>query len=318
MRKLISVLLNFIILPFIYVFAPLFRRAAITGVGIPRCRKFGFQPILIHYYQPVPEYESVPDEYFVDKQHFPGFSIHKNNVLLMLRNISAFAPECVWPEYVDKEGVYFSQNKSFGFSSAVLLHSLIRFYGTRHMVEIGSGYSTLISIEALKRNHPGSDFRLTCIEPHPPACLSNIGKTHFACIDIVTQKAENVEPAVYLRLRENDILFIDSSHVSKLNSDVNYLYLHILPRLAKGVIIHIHDIYIPYEYPRVHFYGQQKIFWNEQYLLQAFLTNNNEFEIIMPGYFVQADMSEGFRKAFPQYDPLKHRATSSFWLRKTK
>jgi len=106
--------------------------------------------------------------------------------------------------------------------------------------------------------------------------------------------------------------------VSKLNSDVNYLYLQILPRLAKGVIVHIHDIYIPYEYPAVHFYGQQKIFWNEQYFLQAFLTNNRDFEIIMPGYFVQTDRNKDFQAAFPHYDPRKHRATSSFWLRKVR
>ena len=316
MRNIIFTLLDFIMFPFILIFAPLFLLAARTGAGISLCRRFGFQPVLIHYYQPIPKYESVPDEYFVTKQNLPGFSLHEDNIPSILGNISAYAHECAWPDHATGKGIYFSLNPSFGFSSAVLLHTIARYFGTRTVVEIGSGYSTLVTLGALKKNYPDGGFRLTCIEPNPSQWLHTVAQKHSSSITLLAQKAEYIDEAVYLKLRENDILFIDSSHVSKLNSDVNHLYLHILPRLTKGVIIHIHDIYIPYEYLRVHFYGKQKIFWNEQYLLQAFLTNNKDFEIIMPGYFVQTDMNNDFRKAFPQYDPLKHRATSSFWLRK--
>jgi hypothetical protein len=80
--------------------------------------------------------------------------------------------------------------------------------------------------------------------------------------------------------------------------------------------VHIHDIYIPYEYPREHFFGRNKMFWNEQYLLEALLTENPHWEFLLPGYFVQKDMEPEFRSAFPHYDPRTDRKTSSFWIRR--
>lgn len=318
MRTYFSWLIKILATPFIFIFSPLFYWVAKTGNGVSICRKMGFQPLLVHYYEPVPEYESIPVEYFHTRQTFPGFEIDAATVSAILQTLSSHAGECQWPENKSAEGVYFSQNGSFGYSSAAILHSTIRSFHSRGVIEVGSGYSSLIILEALKKNYPEGEFNFICIEPYPRPWLKEVAARNPGGMDLRAEKAETVDENMFLKLRENDILFIDSSHVSKLNSDVNYLYLHVLPRLAKGVVIHIHDIYIPYEYPRVHFYGKQKIFWNEQYLLQAFLTNNENFEIIIPGYFVQTDMSDDFRKSFPHYDPSKHRATSSFWLRKIR
>jgi predicted O-methyltransferase YrrM len=315
-KTIIVSLLKVILLPFIILFSPLFYLVAKTGIGVPITRKFGFQPIRVHYYQPIPEYESVPEDYFQTQQNFPGFGINLDRVTKTLKSLSSYACECEWAENQAEEGVYYTQNLNFGYSSAAILHSMIRASQSKQVVEIGSGFSSLITLEALKKNSPLGDFKFKCIEPFPSKWLAERMSQYPNSVDLLSQQAETVDSSVYQELNKNDILFIDSSHVSKLNSDVNFLYMQVLPRLKKGVIIHIHDIYIPYEYPKVHFYGQQKIFWNEQYILQAFLTNNKDFEIILPGYYVQNDMKDDFQVAFPNYNPQIYRATSSFWLRK--
>jgi len=82
------------------------------------------------------------------------------------------------------------------------------------------------------------------------------------------------------------------------------------------VLVHVHDIYLPYEYPASHFFGAHKLFWNEQYLLQALLAGNPGFEVLLPGFHVQTELGAEFARAFPAYDPARHRKTSSFWLRR--
>jgi hypothetical protein len=316
MIKIIIIALRILLVPIAFILSPFFSLIARTGVGISITRNFGFHPLRVHYYQPVPEYESVPDEFFIKKQKFPGFDMNIERVKETLEKLSGYAIECSWPEAKGRDGIYYSQNPSFGYSSAAILHAMIRSYSSKGVVEIGGGFSSLIALEALRKNSDNGNFSFKCIEPFPSEWLKDLAQESPDNIKLYIERAEKMDIEAYLDLKENDVLFIDSSHVSKLNSDVNYIYLQVLPRLAKGVIVHIHDIYIPYEYPRVHFYGLHKYFWNEQYMLQAFLTNNNDFEIILPGYYVQTDMRDDFQRVFPHYDPAIHRATSSLWLKK--
>jgi predicted O-methyltransferase YrrM len=242
--------------------------------------------------------------------------IDTDKIKVTLSRLSTYAGECNWPEQFAGEGVYYAQNPGFSYSSGILLHTMIRAFNSRRVIEIGSGYSTLASLDALRLNYPDNGFKLTCIEPYPHRWLEDTVARHPNAVELLKRKAEEVDLQTYLMLEEGDIFFIDSSHISKLNSDVNYLYLRVLPRLKPGVIIHIHDIYIPYEYPRVHFYGKPRYYWNEQYFVQAFLTGNKDFEVILPGYYAQTDMQADFCTAFPGFDPAKYRRTSSFWLRK--
>jgi len=315
-KKIIIPILRVILYPLVILTSPIFYLAAKTGIGIPWCRRLKFHPLAVHFYQPIPEYEEIPNTFFQTKQSFPGFKIDDTTIRQTLERLSLYSDECVWPEQPDTPSTYYAQNPHFGYSSACVLHSLIRAYNTKNIVEIGSGFSTMISMGALTKNYTENDYSLTCIEPYPNAAIQKMVQNNQGTMRLLTAKAEEVNPEHYLNLNANDILFIDSSHVSKLNSDVNFLYLNILPRLKKDVIIHIHDIYIPYEYPREHFFSRQKIFWNEQYFLQAFLTGNSAFEIILPNYYTQKDLSQDFQLAFRHYNPLTHRKSSSIWLRK--
>lgn len=120
----------------------------------------------------------------------------------------------------------------------------------------------------------------------------------------------------FQKLKENDILFIDSSHVLKTGSDVQYEYLEILPRLNKGVLVHFHDIFLPAEYPQKWILEDHK-FWNEQYLLQAFLAFNDSFEILWAGSYMHLNHPDKLEQFFKSYNKNK-RWPGSFWVRKIR
>ncbi len=297
------------------ILAPLFYVVARTGVGMDVCRRIGFHPLRLHYYQPIPRYETVPESVFEEPARLPGFTIDTQKVHATLRELGKCGDEANWPREPRPPGEYTAANDNFGFSSAALLHAFIRARGTRKVVEIGGGYSSLISLAALARNHGPSAFEFVCVEPYPSAWLEQAIARAGTNARLIRQPAEQLDPAVLADLRENDILFIDSSHCVRLASDVNFLFLQVVPRLRPGVIVHVHDIYIPYEYPRSHFFGPNKLFWNEQYLLQALLTDNPRLEVLLPAFMAQRDMPEAFAAAFPHFDPSSDRKSSSFWMR---
>jgi hypothetical protein len=309
-------MIDLLVSPFVLLFAPIFYYVARTGTGAEICRRMGFQPLLLHYYQPLPEYENVPLQFFDLPHHCPGFEMDKDDFSAQLQQLGVYSNECVWPETTNKPGEYYTQNYQFGYSSAVLLFTMIRANASKRVVEIGSGFSSQVSFEALCKNHAMNDIKLTCIEPYPSDWLEDFAASHPTSVHLLKMKAQDIDLNTYLSLEAGDVLFIDSSHVSKLASDVNFLYLQVLPLLDRGIIIHVHDIYIPYEYPKIHFFGKPKYFWNEQYMLQAFLSHNSAFQVLLPGYYVQKDMPDVFHTAFPAFNPQQHRLTSSFWMKK--
>jgi predicted O-methyltransferase YrrM len=313
LKSLLLIVAGFFVKVGILITAPVYYFVARTGVGADLCRKFRFQPIRLHYYQPIPRYETLPDSIVTEAQTLPGIQLDRDRFSATLKHLSKKSAEAQWPDKAGALGQYYTNNDNFGFSSAALLHTMIRTHNTRKVIEIGGGFSSLISLHALRLNH-GDNFRFDCVEPYPWSWLEETLRAQSGA-RLLKQPVEQLAPDMLADLAENDILFIDSSHCVRLASDVNFLYLQVIPRLKPGVIVHIHDIYIPYEYPRVHFHGRQKLFWNEQYLLQALLTDNPKLEVILPGFFVQKDMETEFAAAFPAYDPVKHRRTSSFWMR---
>lgn len=143
----------------------------------------------------------------------------------------------------------------------------------RRLVEVGSGFSTLLMTEWIRRHAP--DTRLTCIEPYPrpflAAALAGIGTLR-------REPVQQTPAAVFEALGSGDVLFIDSSHVAKTGSDVVHLYLQVLPRLAPGVRVHVHDIFLPADYPPDWAITEHRD-WNEQYLLQALLLDAQRWQV---------------------------------------
>lgn len=134
---------------------------------------------------------------------------------------------------------------------------------------------------------------------------------------LIQKPMEQVPSELFRQLDENDILFIDSSHVVKIGGDVNYAFLEVIPRSKKGVIVHIHDIFLPEEYPKG-FVFERRRFWSEQYLLQAFLSFNSAFEILWAGYYMHQNYPRECKSVFPSYIEDKARAPGSFWIRRKK
>lgn len=205
------------------------------------------------------------------------------------------------------ESEYRWVNPSFGPVDAVIYHAMIREFRPKRIIEVGAGYSTMIAARAARIN---GGTRVECIEPYPMNILT---RGFDGLARLIASPLESVPLEEFESLEADDILFIDSSHVAKTGSDVNRLFFEILPRLGPGVIIHLHDIFLPWDYPR-EWVKEKKIFWNEQYLLMAFLMFNDEFEILLANNYLRIEHDEKLRQAFP-FLPAFDRG-ASFWMRR--
>lgn len=205
-----------------------------------------------------------------------------------------------------------------GFESVdgEVLYCMIRHFKPKKIFEIGSGNSTYLFAQAILKNkeeHNDYECELVAIEPYP----NNILKTGFAGLSkLIPKKVQDISLSEFKKLTENDILFIDSSHVLKIGSDVQYEYLEILPRLKKGVLVHLHDIFLPAEYPKEWVLKDYR-FWTEQYLLQAFLAFNDSFEVIWAGSYMHLKHPDKLEVAFSSYR-RNERWPGSFWIRKIR
>ncbi|MEO8367045.1 MAG: class I SAM-dependent methyltransferase [Pseudoxanthomonas sp.] len=170
---------------------------------------------------------------------------------------------------------YFTDNPQFGWLDAKALFVLLRAWRPTRVIEVGSGHSSLLMADVNQRFH-GGNMHITCIEPYPETFLQ---EADCGIDRLIQAKVQDVPLEEFDALAAGDVLFIDSSHVSKAGSDVNHLFFEVLPRLASGVRIHIHDVFLPFEYPRDWLLEQGRS-WNEQYLLQALLMYNPVFAIL--------------------------------------
>jgi len=206
-------------------------------------------------------------------------------------------------------------NGVFGSVDGEILYCMIRYFKPGKIFEIGSGYSTYLSAQAILKNKEYNDHEceLIAVEPY----LNDVLKAGFPGLSkLISAKIQDVSLLEFGKLKENDILFIDSSHVLKIGSDVQYEYLDILPRLSKGVIVHVHDIFLPAEYPK-EWVLKDYIFWTEQYLLQAFLAFNDSFEVLWAGNYMHLKYPNKLEDAFSSYK-RDERLPGSFWMRKIK
>ena len=192
---------------------------------------------------------------------------------------------------------------------------MIRHFKPKRIFEIGSGNSTYLSAQAVLKDKEdnGHKCELIAVEPYP----NDVLKAGFPGLsELISTKIQDIPLSEFNKLKENDILFIDSSHVLKIGSDVQYEYLEILPRLNKGVIVHLHDIFLPAEYPREWVLKDYR-FWTEQYLLQAFLAFNDNFEVLWAGSYIHLKHPDKLEAAFSSYK-RDERLPGSFWIRKIK
>lgn len=259
-------------------------------------RVLGLHVVPAHYYSPIPQAADLSPAVFDSAFDSDGLDWNCDGQNAFLADIcSKYAGE-------------FSPVENTGISlvDAFVLHAMIRERKPRLMIEVGSGTTTEISLNALRKNrNEGAPFQFVAIEPYPRPSLRAIRDPDFR---LVPEKVQSVGMDL---LREADLLFIDSSHVSKVGSDVNFEILSVVPKLKQGALVHWHDIVMPCNYWR-DWMENGNMFWNESYLLHAFLLFNQTFKIRWASRFLDLTARERLMESFPYYRQ-EHRITS-LWV----
>lgn len=277
-------------------------------------QRLGITVLPNHFYSPVPDIASLECAWPADSALL-GIDMRESAQLALLARFSAdYKTEYDAFPRTAVSGApyrYHLANGAYESVDAEILHCMIRAYKPKRVFEIGSGYSTRVSAEALLKNGGGGE--LVAFEPYPHPILQ-VGFSGLT--RLVPKKIQDVPLEAFDALEANDILFIDSSHAASTGSDVVREYLEILPRLKPGVLVHIHDIFLPNDYPKDWVLKEHR-FWNEQYLLQAFLAFNSSFEVLWAGNYMHTRHPEALTAAFASYNPSTTNP-GSFWIRRLR
>ncbi|ACK66071.1 conserved hypothetical protein [Rippkaea orientalis PCC 8801] len=273
----------------------------------------GFPPG--HFYSPIPSIEEIKqkqDKIFGNfPQTLPGINLNIEEQLDLLKTFKPYYDEQPFTSHKVEGLRYYFENGFYSYSDAIFLYCMIRYTQPQKIIEIGSGYSSCIMLDT---NQLFLNNRASCtfIEPYPDRLFSLVKSENNTQFNLIEKPLQDVDIELFQELSANDILFIDSTHVSKVNSDVNYILFDILPSLKSGVFIHFHDIFYPFEYPK-DWIIKEKRAWNEDYILRAFLQYNNAFEMKIFNHFLALFYHDFFQSNMPLC--LKNTG-GSIWLRK--
>jgi hypothetical protein len=267
-----------------------------------------------HFFSPIPSLDEVrKDESQIFKappRTIPGLQLHEADQSSLLERFVSYYKEMPFGAQKVPGLRYYFENPAYSYSDAILFHCMIRYLRPRRIIEVGCGFSSCVSLDT-NQLFFNNAIATTFIEPHPQLLLSLIETSDKNRIRIVASRLQDVDSGEFDALQANDILFIDSTHVSKINSDVNRVFFDILPRLSPGVYIHFHDIFFPFEYPKEWVYEGRA--WNEAYILRAFLQYNSAFRIVLMNTFMELFDEQFFRVNMPL---CLENTGGSIWIRK--
>lgn len=275
-----------------------------------------------HYYSPIPSRHDVAryaaEKFAQGPESLVGLDLNVAGQLAMIRALGPLTRDLTFSDERAGETRYYWENDGFAPGDATALAAMIRHFRPRRIIEAGAGYSTAVMLDVSDR-YLTTPPAIECIDPEPKRLRSLLRPGDEERLTIHETIVQRLPVSFFTRLDANDILFIDSSHVLKLGSDVAFLLLDVLPRLAPGVVIHVHDITTPFEYPP-EWYDEGRA-WNEAPALRAFLAFNRSFEMLFfCDYLVRFQ-----RDALATHMPLALRqpkalaegnAAVSLWLRR--
>jgi predicted O-methyltransferase YrrM len=275
-----------------------------------------------HFYSPIPSLDEIrhrADRVFAaGPAALGGIDLDEPAQLATLEQLTRYYAEQPFTDH-KREGLrYFFENPAFSYFDAIVFYCMIRHVRPRRVIEIGSGYSSCVLLDTNER-FAGNSISCTFIEPYPRLLESLITDDDRRRVTIVASNLQDVDPAVFSELVAGDMLFVDSSHVSKTDSDVNCVFFDVLPRLNSGVHVHFHDIFYPFEYPSAWVYQGRA--WNEAYTLRAFLQYNERFTIEVFNSFLETFHRDTIAREMPlctRYSTQSMVPTSaqSIWLKK--
>lgn len=234
-----------------------------------------------HFYSAVPSYSDVDRRKKINHEDdLSGIDLKVEDQTNLLDELISFKDQFVWEKTKSSGLRYYTDNLFFTHFDGYILFSMMMKYRPKKIIEVGSGFSSALMLD-VNDKYLNRSVDFTFIDPWMGRLneLLNADDKHSKQVNILSVMIQEVDLTIFDKLEAGDILFIDSSHVSKVASDVNFEVFKILPRLKKGVIIHFHDIFHPFEYPSD--WLEMGIYWNEAYLLRAFLMFNTHFSILM-------------------------------------
>lgn len=269
-----------------------------------------------HFYSPIPNFAAVwqnEDRIWDYEREIKDVNLNIEHQLDMVKTLGKYAENMpVFPDHKSSDFRYYSKNSQFSLGDAVTLHSMMRYLKPNKIIEIGSGYSSCMMLDTNKLYFNNS-IDCTFIEPYPERLLGALEDNEKQNINLQKTFIQDVPLNIFSELEGNDILFIDCSHVSKIDSDLNHILFNILPVLKKGVYIHIHDVFYPFEYPKE--WIKEERAWNECYLLRAFLQNNDAYSIEVFTSYLIIHHYELLRQLLPD---VANRSGGHIWLKKTR
>jgi hypothetical protein len=270
-----------------------------------------------HFYSPIQSRSELERDfsriYAPPPRELADIDLRESEQLALLQDLLPFFRDFSFDASPSRGRRYGFGNDAYNYGDAVFLNAMLRRLRPRRLIEVGSGHSSCMTLDTNEFWFDGS-IHCTFIEPHPKLLYSLLKPGDADRITVIPERVQDVDLNVFKALEANDVLFIDSTHVSKVGSDVNRLFFEVLPLLAAGVYIHIHDVFYPFEYPQEWALGDGRA-WNEQYVLRALLQNSDAYEIVLFNTFLTRFQPAFFERHLPV--ALQERG-GSIWLRKTR
>jgi predicted O-methyltransferase YrrM len=267
-----------------------------------------------HYSSPLPSAEDIDALALrpASAGPLPGVGLDDAAQLALLEELAQFYPSMPFTAEGSAGLRYRFDNPSYGYGDGILLHTMLRWLRPKRLIEVGSGYTSALTLDTNERFLDDS-VSCTFIEPYPDLLRQLLADRDRARVQVIPSRLQDVDLGLFDQLEAGDVLFIDSSHVSKANSDVNRLFFEVLPRLAPGTFVHLHDVFPGFEYPLA--WLREGRAWNEQYLLRAFLQFNDRFTIRLFGSYMIGQYPEWFRRHMPL---CLINPGGAFWMERTR
>lgn len=270
-----------------------------------------------HFYSPLPdlsEGQRIAAAAFEDPvvDNLPGIDLRVDAQKKLLLQMAELYAGFDWSEQCIPGRRFHLKQGWYKEADSICLYSMLRLFRPRRIIEVGCGFSSALMLD-VNDLYLGRRTHLTFIEPNPDRLNSLLTGEDRARVRMIAQPIQNVSTELFSELEDGDFLFIDSSHVSKIGSDVNFLILKILPQIPVGTFVHFHDIFWPFEYPAE--WIAQGTAWNESYLLRTFLTFNENFEIVLWAPFCAKKWPEFIKERMPNY---MINTGAAIWIRRVK
>jgi hypothetical protein len=267
-----------------------------------------------HFYSPIVDVQALRERaavVFDPQAPVPQIDLRLPEQLALFRQLAAYYPDLPFGDAPGNGLRYGYVNAAFSYGDALILATMIRHWRPRRIIEVGSGHSSCVTLDINER-YFGNAIDCTFIEPYPELLRSLVKPEDLERVEIIDMPVQGVATERFAALEAGDILFIDSTHVTKSDSDVNHHFFRILPALKDGVIVHFHDIFYPFEYPPNWFFDENRS-WNELYLLRAFLMYNRSFEVMFFNDCFRQKHRDVVAELMPKF---LLNTGGSFWMRK--